>query len=114
AATSKLSTVNYQLSTLSGIGIGAPNGNYFKGTIEFAPNLKWKGVVHLAKMFSEKTGLPVALTNDAKAAALGEMYFGNAKGIKDFIYITLGTGLGSGFVVNGNLVYGHDGFAGEF
>lgn len=97
----------------SGIGIGAPNGNYFKGTIEFAPNLKWKGVVPLAKLFEERLGQRTVLTNDANAAALGEMVFGGAKGMKDFIFITLGTGLGSGIVVNGELVYGHDSFAGE-
>ena len=96
-----------------GIGIGAPNGNYYNGCIEYAPNLKWKGRIHLADMFSEQFGLPVSLTNDANAAALGEMYFGGAKGLNDFIVITLGTGLGSGFVSNGKLIYGHDGFAGE-
>lgn len=100
-------------SQLVGIGIGAPNANYFRGTIENAPNLKWKGVVPLAKYFSEKLKIPAVLTNDANAAALGEMYFGGAKGMKDFIFITLGTGLGSGIVANGQLVYGHDGFAGE-
>jgi glucokinase len=98
---------------LGGVGIGAPNGNYFKGTIEFAPNLKWKGVVPLAKLFSEKLNVEIQLTNDANAAAIGEMIFGGAKDIKDFIFITLGTGLGSGIVVNGEMVYGHDGFAGE-
>jgi glucokinase len=98
---------------LEGVGIGVPNGNYYRGSIEFAPNLKWKGVVPLAKYFHQETGLPVALTNDAKAAALGEMIFGGAKNMKDFIFITLGTGLGSGIVVDGKLVYGHDGFAGE-
>ena len=100
-------------SELSGVGIGAPNGNFFKGTIEFAPNLQWKGVVPLAKYFSGAMNCKAILTNDAKAAALGEMLFGGAKGMKDFIFITLGTGLGSGIVVNGELVYGHDGFAGE-
>lgn len=94
-------------------GIGAPNGNYFNGTIEFAPNLPWKGVLPLSKLFSEKMRVPCVLTNDANAAALGEMYFGAAKSMRDFIFITLGTGLGSGIVVNGQLVYGHDGFAGE-
>lgn len=98
---------------LRGIGIGAPNGNYFSGTVEFAPNLTWYGVIPVAKMFSEKMNVPAFLTNDANAAAMGEMFFGDAKDIKDFIFITLGTGLGSGIVVNGNLVYGHDGFAGE-
>ena len=100
-------------SELAGVGIGAPNGNFFKGTIEFAPNLQWKGVVPLAKYFSSALHCKAILTNDAKAAALGEMLFGGAKGMKDFIFITLGTGLGSGIVVNGELVYGHDGFAGE-
>jgi glucokinase len=100
-------------SKLIGIGIGAPNSNYFKGTIEFAVNLKWKGVIPLAKYFHDKLNVPAFLTNDAKAAALGEMQFGGAKGMKDFISITLGTGLGSGIVANGKLIYGHDGFAGE-
>ncbi len=96
-----------------GIGIGAPNGNYYNGTIEYAPNLPWKGVVHLTQMVKEKFGLPCALTNDANAAAVGEMQYGAAKGMKDFILITLGTGVGSGIVANGQVVYGHDGFAGE-
>jgi len=96
-----------------GVGIGAPNGNFYNGSIEFAPNMPWKGVIRLADMFKEKLGLPVLLTNDANAAALGEMVYGAAKGMKDFIVITLGTGLGSGIVVGGKLVYGHDGFAGE-
>ncbi|MBL0330551.1 MAG: ROK family protein [Bacteroidetes bacterium] len=98
---------------LSGVGIGAPNGNYFNGTIEFAPNLKWKGVVPLAKLFSERLNVKTVLTNDANAAAIGEMMFGAAKGMKDFIFITLGTGLGSGIVANGELILGHDSFAGE-
>jgi len=96
-----------------GIGIGAPNGNYYRGTIEEAPNLPWKGVIHLAQMFKERTGIPAALTNDANAAALGEMAYGATRGMKDFIMITLGTGVGSGIVVNGQMLYGHDGFAGE-
>ncbi|MBR5803351.1 MAG: ROK family protein [Bacteroidaceae bacterium] len=96
-----------------GMGIGAPNANYYRGTIEQAPNLPWKGIVPLAAMFKEKVGLPVAMTNDANAAALGEMTYGVARGMKNFIMITLGTGVGSGIVVNGQLVYGHDGFAGE-
>ena len=100
-------------SALVGIGIGAPNGNYYKGTVEFAPNLSWKGIVPLAEMFSKHFEVPAWLTNDANAAAIGEMQFGAAKGLKDFIMITLGTGLGSGVVVNGEVVYGHDGFAGE-
>jgi glucokinase len=98
---------------ITGIGVGAPNGNYFKGTIEFAPNLKWKGIVHLADLIEKRMHLPVVLTNDANAAAIGEMIYGAAKGMKDFIVITLGTGLGSGIVVDGKLLYGHDGYAGE-
>ncbi|MCD4680065.1 MAG: ROK family protein [Bacteroidales bacterium] len=98
---------------LKGIGIGAPNGNYYKGTIEFAPNLKWKGIIELVKMMKQYFPVPVFLTNDANAAAIGEMIYGGAKGMKDFFIVTLGTGVGSGFVINGNVVYGHDGFAGE-
>ena len=98
---------------LMGIGIGCPNGNYFSGTIEFAPNLKWKGIIPLAGYFSEALNVKAVLTNDANAAAYGEMYFGGAKWMKDFIFITLGTGLGSGIVANGKMIYGHDGFAGE-
>ncbi len=98
---------------IKGIGIGAPNGNYFTGAIEFAPNLPWKGKIPLAKMLHEKLDIPVTLTNDANAASIGEMTYGAARGMKDFIEITLGTGVGSGIVINGNLVYGSDGFAGE-
>lgn len=98
---------------VKGIGIGAPNGNYYKGTIEFAPNLRWKGVVRLVDLFKQHFDVPVVLTNDANAAAIGEMVYGGAKGMKDFVVITLGTGLGSGIVANGELIYGHDGFAGE-
>ncbi|MCD7816275.1 MAG: ROK family protein, partial [Bacteroides sp.] len=98
---------------IKGMGVGAPNGNYYNGTIEFAPNLPWKGVIPLASMFEEQLGIPTALTNDANAAAIGEMTYGAARGLKDFIMITLGTGVGSGIVINGQLVYGHDGFAGE-
>jgi len=98
---------------LKGIGIGAPNGNYYTGSIEFAPNLLWKGVIPLAKYFKEHYQVPSVLTNDANAAAIGELLYGGANGMKDFIVITIGTGLGSGLVVNGQLVYGHDGFAGE-
>ena len=98
---------------IKGMGVGAPNGNYYNGTIEFAPNLPWKGVIPLAALFEEKIGVPTALTNDANAAAIGEMTYGAARGMKDFIMITLGTGVGSGIVINGQLVYGHDGFAGE-
>ncbi|MDR0421730.1 MAG: ROK family protein [Proteiniphilum sp.] len=100
-------------SQIKGIGAGTPNGNYFTGSIEFAPNLPWKGVIPFARMLEERVGIPVALTNDANAAAIGEMTYGAARGMKDFIVITLGTGVGSGIVVNGQLVYGHDGFAGE-
>lgn len=99
---------------IKGMGIGAPNGNYYKGTIEYAANIAWgKGVVPLAQMFGDSLGIPVALTNDANAAAIGEMTYGVAKGMKNFIMLTLGTGVGSGIVVNGQLVYGCDGFAGE-
>lgn len=98
---------------MKGIGLGAPNGNYYSGTVEYAPNLPWKGILPLAKLVENKFSLPVVLTNDANAAALGEMMYGAAKGMKDFIMITLGTGVGSGIVANGKLIYGHDGFAGE-
>jgi glucokinase len=98
---------------IKGIGIGAPNGNFYTGTIDYAPNLRWQGVIPLAKLVSEKFWVPCALTNDANAAAVGEMMYGAAKGMRDFIMITLGTGVGSGIVANGQLVYGHDGFAGE-
>ncbi|MCD8164661.1 MAG: ROK family protein [Bacteroides sp.] len=98
---------------IKGIGVGAPNGNYYSGTIEFAPNLPWKGVLPLAAMIEERLGIPTALTSDANAAAVGEMTYGAARGMKDFIMITLGTGVGSGIVINGQVVYGHDGFAGE-
>ncbi|NLZ73098.1 MAG: ROK family protein [Bacteroidales bacterium] len=102
------------IEKIKGIGIGAPNGNFYKGTIEFAPNLPWKGVIiPLASMIEEKLGIPTALTNDANAAAVGEMTYGVARGMKDFIMLTLGTGVGSGIVINGQVVYGHDGFAGE-
>jgi glucokinase len=98
---------------IKGIGIGAPNGNFFKGTIEHAPNLSWKGIIPFTDMMKVYFNVPVGLTNDANAAAMGEMIYGAAKGKKDFIVITLGTGLGSGIVVSGEMVYGHDGFAGE-
>ena len=104
----------YKGYTLKGVGIGAPNGNYHKGTIELAPNLAWKGIVPFADIMKKELKKPVVLTNDANAAAVGEMIFGGAQGIKDFIILTLGTGLGSGFVVNGEVVYGHTGFAGEY
>jgi len=95
------------------MGIGAPNGNYYSGCIEFAPNLPWKGQIPLAQMFSDRLGIPVRLTNDANAAAMGEMQYGAAKGMQNFIMITLGTGVGSGIVVNGKMVLGCDGMAGE-
>lgn len=98
---------------IQGIGIGAPNGNFYTGTIEYAPNLLWKGVIPLAEMVSKTFNVPAALTNDANAAAIGEMMYGAARGMKDFIMITLGTGVGSGIVANGQLILGHDGFAGE-
>jgi glucokinase len=104
------------IDKIKAMGIGAPNGNYYTGTIEFAPNLSWAhdGVVPLAKMFSERlSDIPVGLTNDANAAAVGEMIYGVARGMKNFIVLTLGTGVGSGIVINGQLVYGCDGFAGE-
>ena len=102
------------IEKIKAMGIGAPNGNYYTGTIEFAPNLSWghNGIVPLAKMFSDKLGIPVALTNDANAAAIGEMTYGVARGMKNLIVITLGTGVGSGIVINGQLVYGSDGIAG--
>ncbi|HVE61999.1 MAG: ROK family protein [Chitinophagaceae bacterium] len=99
--------------TIKGIGIGAPNGNFYKGTIEYAPNLHWKGIIQLTDLITKKFGLPAMLTNDANAAAEGEMMYGAARGMRDFIMITLGTGVGSGIVANGRLIYGHDGFAGE-
>ena len=98
---------------LAGIGIGAPNGNYYRGVIEYAPNLNWKGMIPFVEMFKAHFDIPIVLTNDANAAALGEMMYGGARSMTDFIVITLGTGLGSGSVVNGKVVYGHDGFAGE-
>lgn len=98
---------------IRGIGVGAPDSNYYTGNIEHAFNLPWKGVLPLADMLSKKTGIPVHVTNDANAAAIGEMTYGTAKGMKNFIVITLGTGVGSGIVINGQLVYGCDGFAGE-
>ena len=99
---------------IKGVGIGAPNANYFTGTIENAPNLRWRGVIPLSKLFANYYPEPVVITNDANAAAMGEMIYGAARGMKDFVVITLGTGVGSGFIVNGELIYGHDGLAGEF
>jgi glucokinase len=96
-----------------GIGVGAPNGNFYAGTIENAPNLAWKGKIEFVKLMENQFHLPILVTNDANAAALGEMLFGDAGDLKNFVMITLGTGLGSGLVVNGDIIYGHDGFAGE-
>lgn len=98
---------------INGIGIGAPNANYYTGEIVMAANLRWKEVIPLRRLVEAAFGLPVTITNDAKATAIGEMTYGAAKGMKDFIIVTLGTGVGGGFVVNGQLIYGHDGFAGE-
>ena len=98
---------------IAGIGVGAPNASYYSGCIENASNLRWSGSLPLCKLLSEKFGLPAACTNDANAAAIGEMTYGAARGMKNFIMITLGTGVGSGIVVNGQILYGHDGFAGE-
>jgi glucokinase len=98
---------------ITGIGIGAPNGNVYSGNIELAANLPWKGTIPLRQMIKDTFGLPAFLTNDANATAIGEMTYGAAKGMQDFLLITLGTGVGSGFVANGKLIYGHDGFAGE-
>lgn len=98
---------------IQGIGVGAPNGNIHSGQIVFAPNLPWKGEISLAQMLTTQTGLQTTLTNDANAAAWGEMLYGAARGCKDFLFITLGTGLGSGIVSGGEMIYGHDGFAGE-
>ncbi|MBR1808007.1 MAG: ROK family protein [Paludibacteraceae bacterium] len=101
------------IETIRGIGAGVPDGNYYTGNIEFAPNLPWKGVVPFAQLLTDKFGVPARITNDANAAAMGEMTYGAARGMKNFIMITLGTGVGSGIVIDGNVVYGHDGFAGE-
>ena len=109
----RLIEANDATDKIHGIGIGAPNANYFTGVIEDGVNLPWPTPIPLAKLVSEKFGIPVAITNDANAAAIGEMTYGAARGIKDFIMNTLGTGVGSGIVINGQLVYGHDGFAGE-
>ncbi|WP_435522301.1 ROK family protein [Chryseobacterium indoltheticum] len=98
---------------IEGIGVGAPNANYYRGTIELAPNLPWRGIINFADLMKAKFNSPCKMTNDANAAALGEMMYGAARGMKDFIMITLGTGVGSGIVSGGHLIYGHDGFAGE-
>ncbi len=115
ALISEIKKVNREQNHLKilGFGIGAPNGNYYKGTVENAPNLKWKGKIEFAKMMYEKMGIRAYLTNDANAAAIGEKVFGNAKNMNDFIIITLGTGLGSGIFCGGKLLYGSTGFAGE-
>lgn len=112
AINQKLDEIRQPIEIL-GIGIGAPNGNYYKGTIEYAPNLHWKGIVPFIDLFTKHFDLPMVLTNDANAAAIGEKVFGGAKDMNDFIVITLGTGLGSGLVTRGKLIYGHDGLAGE-
>lgn len=109
---SRLIAANDATEKIQGIGIGAPNANYYTGRIDNAVNLPWPDMP-LAQLVSEKFGIPVAVTNDANAAALGEMTYGAARGLRDFIMITLGTGVGSGIVINGQVVYGHDGFAGE-
>lgn len=109
----RLLKANDAENKILGIGIGAPNANYYTGRIEACVNLPWEMPVPLAQTVSEKFGIPVAITNDANAAAIGEMTYGAARGLRDFIMITLGTGVGSGIVINGQLVYGHDGFAGE-
>ncbi len=108
----RLFEANDAVDKIQGIGIGAPNANYYDGRIDNAVNLPWPSLP-LAQLVSEKFGIPVAVTNDANAAALGEMTYGAARGLKDFIMITLGTGVGSGIVINGQVVYGHDGLAGE-
>jgi len=103
-----------EVFTIKGVGIGAPNGNYYKGTVENAVNLNWKGIVPVVdKMKKYFPGVPIVLTNDVNAAAIGEKEFGGARDMKDFVVVALGTGLGSGYVANGQLIYGHDGFAGE-
>ena len=101
------------IQNIKGMGIGAPNGNYYTGNIEYAANLLWQGIVPIAQLFEEALGIPCRVTNDANAAAMGEMTYGVARGMKNFIMITLGTGVGSGIVVDGKVVYGSDGFAGE-
>ena len=101
------------IEKIRGMGIGAPNGNYYNGTIEYAANLEWEGIVPIGELFEKALGVPCRVTNDANAAAMGEMAYGVAKGMKNWIMITLGTGVGSGIVVDGKIVYGSDGFAGE-
>lgn len=102
------------IDSIIGISIGAPNGNHFTGNIEYAPNLTWKGIIPLAKLFHNKFNKPSQLTNDANAAAFGEKLFGNAQDLQNFVTITLGTGLGSGIIVDDEIVYGEEGFAGEY
>lgn len=109
----RIIVANDAVDKIHGIGIGAPNANYYTGMIEDGVNLPWPTPIPLADLVSQKFGIPVAITNDANAAAIGEMTYGAARGLKDFIMITLGTGVGSGIVINGQLVYGHDGYAGE-
>jgi len=109
----KLVEVHGGIDLIRGVGAGAPNANYYTGNIENAANLPWKGIVPFARLISERMGVPCRITNDANAAAMGEMTYGVAKGMKNFIMITLGTGVGSGIVIDGKVVYGHDGFAGE-
>lgn len=108
-----LDTNNLAVANIVGIGIGAPNGNFHSGCIEYAANLHFDGIVPLVELIRQRISTKVALTNDANAAALGERVYGGAKGLDDFIVVTLGTGVGSGLVANGKLVYGHDGFGGE-
>lgn len=109
----RLLVANDAVDKIHGIGVGAPNANYYTGMIERLVNIPWPTPLPMAQLLSDKFGVPVAITNDANAAAIGEMTYGAARGLKDFIMITLGTGVGSGIVINGQLVYGHDGFAGE-
>ena len=109
----RIMVANDAVDKINGIGIGAPNANYYTGVIENQVNLPWPTPIPLAKLITDKFGIPCVITNDANAAAIGEMTYGVARGMKDFIMITLGTGVGSGIVVNGQMVYGHDGFAGE-
>lgn len=113
AAIRSLANREVGLDQIRGIGLGAPNGNYYQGTVENPPNLPWEGIIPIAQMMTDELGIPTVVTNDANAAAMGEMIYGVARGMKNFIVITLGTGLGSGIVINGQMVYGHDGFAGE-
>jgi len=113
-ADSLFETLAIHRGAIQAIGIGAPNGNFHTGSIEFAPNLLWKGSIPLGELFGQKFGVPVTVTNDANAAAIGEMVFGNAQDLSNFVTITLGTGLGSGIVIDEHLIHGFDGFAGEF